>query len=39
MNETILINRYLKKLTKNNPHALNLDDDIFFDKSKRQLYL
>ena len=35
MNETILINRYLKKLTRYNPHALHLDDDIFFHKSKR----
>ena len=33
MNEKNLIN-YLGKLTKNNPSALQLNDDIFFDKKK-----
>ena len=35
MNEFGLINKYLKPLTKNNTNALNLQDDIFFDYSKR----
>ncbi len=32
MNEFTLIEKYLKKLTYNNPSALNLNDDVFFDK-------
>ena len=36
MNEFTLISTYLKKLIKNNPNALNLEDDVFFEK-KRQL--
>ena len=32
MNEFTLIQKYFKKLTYNNPSALNLNDDIFFDK-------
>ena len=36
MNEFTLISAYLKKLIKNNPNALNFDDDVFFEK-KRQL--
>ena len=36
MNEFTLISKYLKKLIKNNPNALNLEDDVFFEK-KRQL--
>ena len=35
MNEEFLINSYLKKLSKNNPSSLNLNDDVFFDKNKR----
>ena len=35
MNEEFLINSYLKKLTKNNPSSLNLNDDVFFDKNKK----
>ena len=34
MNEEFLINSYLKKLSKNNPSSLNLNDDVFFDKIK-----
>ncbi len=33
MNEEFLINNYLKKLSKNNPSSLNLNDDVFFDKT------
>ena len=32
MNESNLIKNYLAKLVKNNPSALNLNDDVFFDK-------
>ena len=35
MNEVQLINKYLKRLTKKNSSSLGLNDDIFFDKSKR----
>ncbi len=35
MNEEFLINNYLKKLSKNNPSSLNLNDDVFFDKNKK----
>ena len=35
MNEEFLINRYLKKLSKNNLSSLNLNDDVFFDKNKK----
>ena len=35
MNEFSLINNYLKDLAINNPSALNLSDDIFFDSSKK----
>ena len=34
MHEFQIIKRYFSKLTKNNKSALNLNDDIFFDKSK-----
>jgi len=34
MNEEFLINSYLKKLSKNNPSSLNLNDDVFFDKKR-----
>ena len=32
MNEFALIQKYFKKLTYNNPSALDLNDDVFFDK-------
>jgi len=35
MNEEFLINNYLKKLSKNNPSSLDLNDDVFFDKNKK----
>ena len=35
MNEVQLIDKYLKGLTKKNSSSQNLNDDIFFDKSKR----
>ena len=34
MNEFSLIQKYFRKLTLNNPSALNLNDDVFFDKKK-----
>ncbi len=34
MNEFALIQKYFKKLTYNNPSALDLNDDVFFDKKK-----
>jgi len=34
MNEFDLIKNYFSKLIKNNKSALNLNDDVFFDKSK-----
>tara|TARA_B100001121_G_scaffold253071_1_gene229709 strand:- start:715 stop:1674 length:960 start_codon:yes stop_codon:yes gene_type:complete len=35
MHEFQLINRYFSKLSKNNKSSLNLNDDVFFDKSKK----
>ena len=35
MNEVQLIDKYLKKLTKKNNSSQGLNDDIFFDKSKK----
>ena len=35
MQEFDLIRNYFSKLTKNNKSALNLDDDVFFDKKKK----
>ena len=35
MHEFELINRYFSKLSLNNKGALNLNDDVFFDKSKK----
>ena len=32
MKETDIIKNYLSKLVKNNPAALKLNDDVFFDK-------
>ena len=34
MNEFDLIKKYFQKLTKNNPSALKLNDDVFFEKKK-----
>ncbi len=34
MNEFALIQKYFKKLTNNNPSALGLNDDVFFDKKR-----
>ena len=39
MNEFALIQKYFKKLTYNNPSALNLNDDVFFDKKITLLFL
>ena len=35
MHEFELINNYLKKLTKNLPSSLNLNDDVFFEKKNK----
>ena len=35
MNEFQLIEKYFLGLTKNNKNSLKLNDDIFFDKSKK----
>ena len=35
MNEFELINKYFSNLSKNNKYALNLNDDVFFDKSNK----
>ncbi len=35
MDEFNIIKNYFQKLTKNNPCALNLNDDVFFDKNKK----
>ena len=35
MNEVQLIDKYLKRLTKKNNSSQGLNDDIFFDKSKK----
>ena len=35
MNEVQLIDKYLKRLTKKNSSSHGLNDDVFFDKSKR----
>ena len=35
MDEFQLIKNYLQKLTKNNPSALRLNDDVFFDKKHK----
>ena len=37
MNESTLIKNYLAKLVKNNPSALKLNDDVFFDKKRRNV--
>ena len=34
MEENKLILKYIQKLSKNNPYALKLNDDVFFDKKK-----
>ena len=35
MHEFQIINKYFSKLSKNNKGSLNLNDDVFFDKSKQ----
>ena len=35
MDEFDLIKNYFQKLTKNNPAALKLNDDVFFDKKNK----
>ncbi len=35
MNESTIINNYLKKLAIHNNSSLNLNDDVFFDRSKK----
>ena len=35
MHEFQLISRYFSKLSNNNKSSLNLNDDVFFDKSKK----
>ena len=37
MNENNLIQNYLVKLVKNNPPALNLNDDVFFDQKNKNV--
>ena len=37
MNESNLIRNYLAKLVKNNPSALKLNDDVFFDKKNKNV--
>ena len=37
MNESTLIKNYLAKLVNNNPSALKLNDDVFFDKKRRNV--
>ncbi len=37
MNESTLIKNYLTKLVKNNPSALKLNDDVFFDKKNKNV--
>ena len=39
MDEFELITNYFQKLTKNNSSALNLSDDVFFDKKIKPFYL
>ena len=34
MNEFEIIKNYFQKIIKNNPSALKLNDDVFFDKKK-----
>ena len=37
MNESTLITNYLTKLVNNNPSALKLNDDVFFDKKNKNV--
>ena len=39
MHEFELIKKYFSKLSKKNKSALNLNDDVFFDKKKRTRYI
>ncbi len=35
MHEFKLIEKFFSKLSRNNKHSLNLNDDVFFDKKKK----
>ena len=35
MHEFELINKYLSKLSQNSPSSLNLNDDVFFNKTNK----
>ncbi len=35
MNEFDIINKFFKKIAKNNSYAINLNDDVFFDKKRK----
>ena len=37
MNESYLINKYFSKLVRNNPSALSLNDDVFYDKKSNNV--
>ena len=37
MNESTIIKNYLAKLVHNNPSALKLNDDVFFDKKNKNV--
>ena len=37
MSESYLINKYFSKLVKNNPSALSLNDDVFYDKKNNNV--
>ena len=39
MQEFELVNNFFSKLSKHNVSALGLNDDVFFDKKKKQLFL
>ena len=39
MQEFELVNNFFSKLSKHNVSALGLNDDVFFDKTKKQLFL
>ena len=38
MHEFELIKNYFQKLSKKSPSALNLNDDVFFDKKNRLVF-
>ena len=39
MNEFDIIKKYFAILTKNNPGALDLNDDVFFDEKKKVSFI